>query len=86
MMIDQETIKQIVWLICGAINAIVIYKNIKQHESPIKMIIIGMGALMGPILTIIFGILYLGSIDLRIKKKEEAIKTIRTRFDDLLKK
>lgn len=86
MMIDQETIKQIVWLICGAINAIVIYKNIKQHESPIKMIIIGMGALMGPILTIIFGILYLGSIDLRIKKKEEAIKTIRYRFDDLLKK
>ena len=85
-MIDQETIKQIVWLICAAINAIIIYKNIKQHESPIKMIIIGMGALMGPILTIIFGILYLGSIDLRIKKKEEAIKTIRTRFDDLLKK
>lgn len=85
MMIDQETIKQIVWLICGAINAIIIYKHIKL-ESPIEMIIIGMGALMGPILTIIFGILYLGSIDLRIKKKEEAIKTIRTRFDDLLKK
>lgn len=84
-MIDQETIKQIVWLICGAINAIIIYKHIKL-ESPIEMIIIGMGALMGPILTIIFGILYLGSIDLRIKKKEEAIKTIRTRFDDLLKK
>lgn len=85
MIIDQETIKQIVWLICGAINAIIIYKHIKL-ESPIEMIIIGMGALMGPILTIIFGILYLGSIDLRIKKKEEAIKTIRTRFDDLLKK
>lgn len=84
-MIDQETIKQIIWLICGAINAIIIYKHIKL-ESPIEMIIIGMGALMGPILTIIFGILYLGSIDLRIKKKEEAIKTIRTRFDDLLKK
>lgn len=85
MIIDQETIKQIVWLICGAINAIIIYKHIKL-ESPIEMIIVGMGALMGPILTIIFGILYLGSIDLRIKKKEEAIKTIRTRFDDLLKK
>jgi hypothetical protein len=84
-MIDQETIKQIVWLICGAINAIVIYRYIK-FESPIEMIIIGMGALMGPILTIIFGILYLGSIDLRIKKKEEAAKSIRSRFDDLLKK
>ena len=85
MMIDQETIKQIVWLICGAINAIVIYRHIKL-ESPIEMIIIGMGALMGPILTIIFGILYLGSIDVRMKKKEEAEKTIRSRFDDLLKK
>ena len=88
MIIDQETIKQIVWLICGAINAIVIYRHIKlvKLESPIEMIIIGMGALMGPILTIIFGILYLGSIDVRMKKKEEAVKTIRSRFDDLLKK
>lgn len=70
MTIDQETIKQIVWLICGVINAIVIYRHIKL-ESPIEMIIIGMAALMGPILTIIFGILYLGSIDIRIKKKKK---------------
>lgn len=84
-MIDQETIKQIVWFICGIINAIVIYKHIK-FESPIEMIIIGMGALMGPILTIIFGILYLGSADERKKKKEDAVKSIRSRFDDLLKK
>lgn len=85
MTIDQEFIKNIIWFICGVINAIVIYRHIKL-ESPIEMIIIGMGALMGPILTIIFAILYLGSADERIKKKEEAIKTIRTRFDDLLKK
>jgi hypothetical protein len=45
-----------------------------------------MGALMGPILTIIFAILYLGSADERIKKKEDAAKSIRSRFDDLLKK
>ena len=85
MTIDQETIKQIIWLICGVINAIVIYKHIKL-ESPIEMIIIGMGASMGPILTIIFAILYLGSANERIKKKEEAAKSIRSRFDDLLKK
>lgn len=84
-MIDQETIKQIIWLICGVINAIVIYRHIKL-ESPIEMIIIGMGALMGPILAIIFTILYLGSADERIKKKEDAAKSIRSRFDDLLKK
>lgn len=84
-MIDQETIKQIIWLICGVINAIVIYRHIKL-ESPIEFLIICMGALMGPILTIIFAILYLGSADERIKKKEEAAKSIRSRFDDLLKK
>lgn len=85
MTIDQEFIKNIIWFICGIINAIVIYRHIK-FESPIEMIIIGMGAMMGPILTIIFAILYLGSADERIKKKEEAAKSIRSRFDDLLKK